>query len=136
MNINLNIDGVNAGLACHVVDDKLLDVLLLVGQTFTEQAHIVVHKDAENLRFFNFSDELPFSISDNAGDMAIVVQSKENITVHGPASIRVCVNIENGDILLHSKVIGKPNRQTCINGGVYSVKEGQFFVSITPLCNP
>ncbi|KAL0811563.1 hypothetical protein ABMA28_009948 [Loxostege sticticalis] len=45
VDVDLNIDGVNARVECQVVDDALLDLPLLVGQTFTEQPHVVVYKN-------------------------------------------------------------------------------------------
>ncbi|XP_072936600.1 uncharacterized protein [Epargyreus clarus] len=57
----LIIDGVRADVECQVVDDKYLEVPILIGQTFTEQQHVTVCKTSSKLSFFDINNEVPFS---------------------------------------------------------------------------
>ncbi|CAB3220855.1 unnamed protein product [Arctia plantaginis] len=41
--VDLCVDDVSADVVCHVVEDGFLETPLLMGQSFTEQAHILVN---------------------------------------------------------------------------------------------
>lgn len=51
--LNLTIDGVSASELCRTVDYRFLEKCMLIGQTYTEQPHIVVYKNANKLQFLN-----------------------------------------------------------------------------------
>lgn len=59
VNLALEIDGVAAIVSCRVVDDRLLERPMLIGQTYSEQPHIVVYKYVNKLQFLHISAELP-----------------------------------------------------------------------------
>lgn len=51
--VELEIDSVKASVEILVVPDHLLQVPLLVGQTFTEQEHVVVYKSYNRLKLYS-----------------------------------------------------------------------------------
>lgn len=56
--LNINIDGVEALVPCHIVDDHFLEKSMLIGQSYSEQAHIVVYKDSKRLQFMDNGSEI------------------------------------------------------------------------------
>lgn len=55
----------------------------------------------------------------------------------GAACVKAATEIPyTGSIVLENKIVGKPNEQYLVCGGVYQVKEGTFFVMITPCYVP
>ncbi|CAH0719395.1 unnamed protein product, partial [Brenthis ino] len=52
--VELEIDSVKASVEVLIVPDHLLQVPLLVGQTFTEQEHIVVYKNKNQLKISTY----------------------------------------------------------------------------------
>lgn len=133
--IDISVDGVRATVEFQVVQDQLLDVPMLVGQTFTEQTHVSVYKDAEKLNFFNVSHEMPFpetEIQDEVNCVKVVLAG--NINLIGLACIKAIVPTQTGDtILLDTKIIGKPKHQVIVFGGAYPVKEGFVHIYVAPV---
>ncbi|KAH9632448.1 hypothetical protein HF086_014532 [Spodoptera exigua] len=132
----LAIDGVRAEVQFYVVDDKYLDTPVLVGQTFTEQPHVVVYKNSEQLKFSNFDFLMPFSDGNlgNTQDLTVTVLSA--IDLYGPATITAVTKPQlNGDIIISSKIVGKPTNQYYIYGGVYRVTSGVVKISIAPIAD-
>lgn len=56
--VEVKIDEAKAWVECMVVPNKVLEVPLLVGQTFTKQPHIVVENDSTSLRISSLEDYL------------------------------------------------------------------------------
>lgn len=134
VDVDLNIDGVNARVECQVVDDALLDLPLLVGQTFTEQPHVVVYKNVDDLRFYDVNLELPPSLPDKVENMSVTVKVLSDLIICGPATLKVQTNdLMDGNVLLSGRVIGKPTQEFKVSEGVYPVKQGMAYVSVTPL---
>lgn len=131
----LSIDGVAATVACRIVDDSLLEKPLLVGQTFSEQPHVVVYKDSKQLQFLHIGSELPDLCVDDQRLERVRMATFNNI--YGTASVRAATETRfTGNAMLDTKVVGKPNEQFIIWGGVYEVKHGSLFVTITPCTAP
>lgn len=133
---NLEIDGVKADVSFHVVDDKYLEVPVLIGQSFTEQSHVIVYKNFEHLKFYNFENEMPFSDvnqdAQSAQDLKVLVLSC--IDIHGPVTITAITEPRiDSYIIISSKVVGPPTNQYTIYGGVYRVTNGVVRISIAPI---
>lgn len=132
--INVAIDDVSADVVCHVVDDKFLDTPFLVGQSFTEQPHVMVFKNAQSLDFFCADDELPLPQLENTDDPKVIVSNVSNATLYGPAVVKArASNVSDGSVLLNGRLLGKPNQEYSITGGVYQVKGGSLYVQVSPL---
>lgn len=134
--VGLSVDGVVATVMCHVVDDMYLDVPLLVGQSFTEQPHIIVYKNADKLQFLSINGEMPFSQHEIDDNSTVKIQTLSVAQLYGPASVKATVDPNfSGCILVDSRVIGKPNQQYIVCGGIYRVEGGIVNVSVTPIMN-
>lgn len=134
--VEINIDGVSANTVCQVVEDRLLDVPLLVGQTYTEQSHIFVLKSAKALQFIDINQEIPFSNTEIDEDRLVKVISAANFEIFGPIVIKAFTEPRlNGHILINSKVLGKPTFQYVVCGGVYALKDGFVYVYVRPVSN-
>lgn len=131
--LSLTIDGVTAVVTCKVVEDHLLDRPMLIGQTFSEQPHIIVFKNSTTLKFFDVGSEIPSHAYENEERQAIRVRMVASSTLFGTASIRAATDsVYNGSILLDTKIVGKPGEQYVVVGGIYKVCDGLLNVMITP----
>ncbi|CAG9089257.1 unnamed protein product [Plutella xylostella] len=131
---NLEVDGVKAEVKFHVVEDRFLEVPVLIGQSFTEQPHIVVYKNSKCLKFLNLEHEMPFADTslDDAQSVRVMVSSC--VHVYGPTTITAATEPQmNGNIIISSKVVGKPTNQFTIYGGVYRVINGVVKISVAPI---
>lgn len=87
--LDISIDDVSANVSCRVVCDEFLEKSMLVGQSFSEQPHVVVLKDSQRLRFLYIGAEMP-CLTPSYGN----VQSLERVRVtahcnlYGAASVR------------------------------------------------
>lgn len=134
VNVELSIDGVRAWVVCQVVDDRFLDLPLLVGQSFTEQPHVVAYKNSDCLKFYDINSELPFSNLDQPDDDAVSVRLRSDIALYGPASVKACTtNLVDCSVLLNGGIVGKPTRQAMVSGGVYNIKQGLLYINVTPI---
>lgn len=131
--LNLSIDGVSATVSCRVVDDRFLEKSMLIGQTYTEQPHVIVYKDANKLQFLDIGAEVP------CPDLHKVDQHMERVRVFnqcvlfGTASVKASTStVFTGSVLLDTKIVGKPNSQYFVCGGVYQVNNGLLFVVVIP----
>ncbi|CAH2103149.1 unnamed protein product [Euphydryas editha] len=135
--LDILIDDVKAKVTCKVVTDNLLDTSLLIGQSFTEQCHVIVYKDANRLNFFDIGKELPFSNTELKKEDHIKIRIAKDVEIYGETSVKtLCKPTISGDIVLNSKVLGKPNQQYIIKGGIYAVKKGLLFVTVLPYIIP
>lgn len=132
--VELSVDGVGATVMCHVVDDVYLDVPLLVGQSFTEQSHVIVYKNVDKLQFLSINSEMPFSQHEIDDNSSVKIQTLSVVQIYGPASIKATVDSDFcGNVLVDSTVIGKPNQQYIVCGGIYKVEGGIVNISVTPI---
>lgn len=131
--IDLVVDDVHAQVICQVVADEFLEMPLLIGQSFTEQMHVVVYKNSKELKFLSIDREMPFSKSEVDNDDLIEVFADGDIRAYGPVSFRArMLTCSDGHVLLNSKVIGKPPQQFIVVGGIYEARSGTLKVSIVP----
>lgn len=135
--LKLSIDGVGGEVSCRVVKDYLLDKPVLIGQTFTELSHIIIYKDAMKLQFLSIDVETPAPDPNDIDERLVRVRVADHCEIYGAASIKA--NTEHkftGNILLNSKIVGKPNDQVLVSGGVYQVNNGSLAVTVTPYSIP
>lgn len=135
VSFNLTIDGVCAHVNCHIVEDQYLDVPLLVGQSYTEQSHVLVYKNANKLQFIDGGSNFPFSQTEISEDNVVKVLSAIDVNIDAqttPSIVQVCTEPKfDGHILLNGKLIGHPINQYILCGGVYTVKNGLADINIT-----
>ncbi|CAG9137646.1 unnamed protein product [Plutella xylostella] len=137
VSLDLAVDGVEARVVCRVVDDNLLDKPILIGQSYTEQPHIIVIKDSKSLQFRKIDCEIPTCDFDTNDHELHEVRVDVDVELFGPASIRARVDpVYDGCILLSNKVIGSPTKECVISGGVYHVRGGCLDVSVCPSSHP
>lgn len=104
LSLDMIVDEVEARVACKVVPDYLLEVPVLMGQSFTEQSHIAVYKDRKN------GNELPCSELVVDSDNLLRFSAVNTIYIYGPTTIRVETQLAfDGDVLLKNIIAGKPN---------------------------
>lgn len=131
--LELCIDGVTATVSCKVVTDCLLEKPVLIGQTFTEQPHIVVHKNVSKLEFFDNGNKMPYSDCDIENTSSLKIRSSSVVQFCGPISIRARVDPSlSGSILLKNSIAGKPNQQYSVCGGLYYAKNGFINIVVVP----
>lgn len=134
VSVDISIDGVNAKVPCQVVEDRFLETPLLIGQSYTEQAHVAVYKNTEKLHFIDISNEMPFSKTEVHNNIALKATSLGSINLYGPCSVKVTVQTQSeGTISLDTKIIGKPTQQFVIFGGMYPVTVGIAHVYVSPV---
>lgn len=136
ISLEISVDGVPARVACRVVDDNLLDTPILIGQSYTEQPHITVYKDSTRLQFHAISLELP-GVDTTEDCKVLTLRLKSDVNLHGLATVTVCTG-SNIDclLLLNNSIIGPPDKEVAVTGGVYQVKNGQLDISIYPCSKP
>lgn len=134
--LTLSIDGVAATVSCKVVNDQLLDRTMLVGQSYSEQPHIIVIKDSAKLRFLDVGIENSFDCFEDA-KRTIRVRVIGFARLYGIASVRAATEFAlSGNIFLQTKIVGKLNEQFVVLGGIYEVKKGYLSVIVTPCSIP
>lgn len=133
--LEIEIDGVKATVSCKVVDDSLLDRPLLIGQSFTEQPHVIVYKDSLKLRFLDIGSEVANPKTDE--NLSLKVSVTDDVELFGPASIKASTGDKfSGRILLSDRLIGRPNQELLVSGGLYKVEKGLLHVTVNPCRNP
>lgn len=138
VSLHITIDRVDATVPCRVVNDDLLEKSILIGQSFSEQPHVVVYKDASELRFLRLDTFMPGAgLNDDQDELPLRIRVSKHSELYGSATIKAKTEPSfTGDVLLCTKVVGKPDAQYIISGGVYRVKEGNVCVTITPCSIP
>jgi hypothetical protein len=130
--LDLSVDGVTANVTSRVVSDCFLEKAMLIGQTYSEQPHVVVYKDANKLQFLHVGSELP-SMQDPDEEQLERVRFIAHNKIYGAASVRAgTVTKFTGSVVINTKVVGKPPHQYIVCGGVYEIKQGKVFVTIIP----
>ena len=87
LTLKIDVEGVEARVACKVVSDNLLDLPVLIGQSFTEQPQIVVYKTSSKLQFIDVGSEMPSSEIDTNDDLPIKVSVAKIVELYGVASV-------------------------------------------------
>ncbi|KAF9794407.1 hypothetical protein SFRURICE_002877 [Spodoptera frugiperda] len=100
VDVELSVDGVRGRVRCQVVDDSFLDLPLLIGQSFTEQPHVIVYKNALELKFLNDNYEFEFPRLDFDDNKPVTIIVPFDVDIFGPALVKAHVDtVTNGDIL-------------------------------------
>lgn len=135
--LDIVVDGVDARVASRVVEDNLLDKPILIGQSYTEQPHILVFKNSHTLQFHQLHTEIPMVYPDASNIQLAEVRIAADVELHGPASIRARVDSEfSGCLMLGNKIVGGPNQEVVVYGGVYQVQRGNLDVLVYPFSVP
>lgn len=136
--LDVTVDGVLAKVSCRVVDDQLLEKPILIGQSYTEQPHIVVFKTSNVLRFDQVDQEIPVPQPDIDLYRLGLVQVNHDTTIYGPATLRASLGSTgfNGCAMLQNNRVGKPNQAFIISGGVYEVLGGNLDIPVYPCVIP
>lgn len=133
VSLDLSIDGVVAKVPCKVVDDTLLDMPMLIGQSYTEQPHIVVYKTVNRLNFLDIGKEMLHPDFDLNLEPLVKLWVPATVELHGPVSVRAQTETDvSGSILLKNSVAGKPNEQYFTCGGLHHIKRSQIWVTLLP----
>lgn len=115
----VSVDGVEAQIELLVVPDNAMHVPLMIGQTFTEQAHIVVHKTSEKLQFLTAFDAVTYNSKVDlfcTNDITLA-NGVSIVEVHTDSSVQGEVYVEGGLRVIADVVFSVPS-------GLYSVREG------------
>lgn len=129
----LVIDDVSATVSLQVIQDDLLETPLLVGQSFTEQKHVVVYKNSEQLHFLSTGDDAILPNVESEQTFTVKVLSSMFVELHGPGTVFAKTEVPmNGLILVTGRIVGKPNHQFAIHGGIYQVTNGNVRLTVTP----
>lgn len=133
--LDLTVDEVDARVICRIVDDNLLDKPMLIGQSYTEQPHIVVYKDSNTLQFHKITTDLPSP--DDVTLRLSEVRVAAGVVLYGPASVRARIDTEfSGCLMLNNNIVGSPNKEFLMSGGVYQVQNGCLDIPIFPCVYP
>lgn len=133
LSLNISVDGVKANVPSKVVSDHLLEKSILIGQSFTEQPHIIVYKDASKLQFIDIGNEMPHSDLGIERESLLKIKTAATIELFGAASIRASTGSAfSGTVLLRNSFSGKPNAQYFVCGGIYYSKSGYVGVGVIP----
>ncbi|XP_073953524.1 uncharacterized protein [Choristoneura fumiferana] len=136
LTVNVSVDGVNATVLCKVVSDHLLEMPVLIGQSFTEQPHISVYKDVNQLQFFNVGNELPSPAVSDDSEKLLSFSPAGTVEIFGPASVRIeTKSLFDGNVLIKNCVAGKPGGQYFIAGGLHRSVNGRVNVLVVPCAN-
>lgn len=133
LSVELCVDDVTANVVCKVVKNELLDKPVLIGQSFTEQSHIIAYKNVAKLQFLDIGNELPQPDLGSQGDCSFKVRSTGILQLYGTATVRAQIESSfTGSVLIKNSIAGEPNNQYFVVGGLYYVKSGSVNVAITP----
>lgn len=136
VDLNLSLDEVKAIVSCKVVCDDLLEKPLIVGQTFSEQPHVIMYKDIDKLKFFNIDNEIP-NPTEIENEKTVRVRILRHSELYEAASIKAATDSNfSGSMMLETKSIGKPSDKYTVNDGVYEVQNGLLTVTVTPYSIP
>lgn len=111
---NVCVDGVSAEIDILIVPDDVMQIPLMIGQTFTEQSHVVIHKTSDCLKISQTYDTVD-------PDMKVRIFCKDETSVSGLTIVDVYTKPKFEGVLFVGG--GLQNRPHCclfILSGVYS----------------
>ncbi|KAL0829563.1 hypothetical protein ABMA28_003074 [Loxostege sticticalis] len=117
----ISIDEVEAEVDLFVVPDNAMHVPVMVGQTFTEQPHVVVYKNSEILQMLETSNDLPCYSK-------IKLICSCDVTLSGGVSI-VEVNVDptmTGEVYVEGGIRLISDVRFSVLPGLFSVNEDGF----------
>lgn len=116
--VDLEIESAGARVLVLVVPDHVMHVPMIIGQTFTEQSHIVVEKDSTTLKFR--STELQSKIK---------LLCSTEVTVDGMTAIPVHTDtVFTGDIFVESSWRFELGKEYFIMQGLFTLVNGKGLV--------
>lgn len=124
-NVQIEVDNVKADLQALIVPDNLLQVPLLLGQSFTEQEHVVVYKTKDDLKISSKSQDELSRIMLHASE-STVVQGFTEVNVHSD-------DLFDGDLFVDPSLCQKPNNEYEIIQGVVRIIQGSGKIVIRGL---
>lgn len=127
---SIKIQNVTADVRCVIVPDVFLKYPLLIGQTFSEQPHVRIVKNNNNLII---TDKYNF---DNIVIRKLGLRVVEDTTITGDSTIRVYSDSEyDGSIYIHNSYRTQPNREYSVEEGVYQIEKGLCSILVSSLTN-
>lgn len=133
LSLVLGVDDVSATVTCRVVNDDLLDKPVLIGQSFTEQPHIIAYKNATKLQFLDIGNELPLPDIDSGRKCSYEVRLTSVLQLYGAATVKARIEPSiSGSVMVKNSFAGEPNNQYFVIGGLYYAKCGLINVAVTP----
>jgi hypothetical protein len=115
--LEIEIDAAKARVECMIVPDDVMEVPLLVGQTFTEQSHVLVEKDSTSLRI---------SSSDDGLDGRVKLTCVTDTTINGLTIVEfVTDSVYTGEVYIDGSTRYQSGREHYIVQGLFSVNEGR-----------
>lgn len=128
--VTVNIDDVGASVELLVVPDSSMNVPLMIGQSFTEQPHILVHKTSESLEISQLS-----SVCSKPNKINLICQ--KNIQIDNVATVEVCTEPRvSGDVFIEGSFRCPPGCSYMIQPGLYTVPEAGVFEIIVTCSSP
>lgn len=120
------IDSVTANVDILVVPDEVMRIPLLVGQSFTEQSHILVQKDSSSLCITSLSEStIPRVKLICHSDVEIKALTSVQVTTDPPTY--------TGDVYVTSGNRLQFGREFYIMQGLYSMKDGRGSIFVKGL---
>lgn len=102
--LKLYIDGVDTIVSCDVVENRFLEKHLFIGQSFTEQPHVVIYKDLNRLRFIHVDTEILNCMEDEDDERLKKVTILAYCKLYGTASVRALTETPPGGVIIDTKV--------------------------------
>lgn len=128
---SIEIDGVGADTELLVVPDDVMKVPLMVGQTFTEQPHIIIRKTNNCLEISQL-----FTGDDTMSSRTIKIHCKEEVQVSGVTIIDVYTESTfSGDVFIEGGLRNKPGSCHYILTGLYRFNQGSGQIAVNGLCS-
>lgn len=122
--LEIEIDSVKAKVCVLIVPDEYLSIPLLVGQTYTEQEHVIIHKTSKSLKIVSLDDN-------NYNKFSISLFVKNSVTVDNLSEIEVYSKPEyDGDVFVEYSMRQKPNEEYEVIRAIIALKggNGKLFV--------
>lgn len=115
--VNVSIDEVEADIDLFIVPDEAMHVSIMIGQTFTEQPHLVIYKTSEALHMLKASDDFTVNCKIN-------LYLKEDITLCGMSSVEVFTNPAiAGDVYIEGGLRLVSNVTFSVPSGLFHIGE-------------
>lgn len=127
--VNVTVDEVEAEVQLFVVPDGAMQVPIMIGQTFTEQPHVVVYKTSDNLHMLN-------SVNDGVNMSVVKLFCKADTLVSGPTIVEVYPDSPfEGELYVEGGLRLKSDLQFTVSSGLFSVRAGQGNIVVDAPCD-
>lgn len=123
--VTIKVDSAQASLEVYIVPDHLLQVSLLLGQSFTEQEHVLV---------FKTNERLCISSKETENNKAVIIYNSEAINIKGFTEFSIYSNPKfSGNLLVEPSFCQKPLQNYEIIQSVIKLKDGLGLIVIKGL---